>query len=124
MGDYEYYLAKKAEQSPTATDPTSNAPTRPAAATQSAENLSKEERMRQREEEKQRQREEKGRQKRLGELEGEIEIAENALAELERRMAEPEFFADHEAARRTGDEHAALTARIAALYAEWERMQS
>jgi ATP-binding cassette subfamily F protein 3 len=35
-------------------------------------------------------------------------------------MADPAFFADHEAARQGGEEHALLTARIAELYGEWE----
>jgi len=103
-------LAEQANQAPTADQ-------RPATA-------SKEDRLRQREEEKQRQREEKGRQKRLAELEAEIEKTENALAGLEERMAAPESFADHGTARRMGEEHETLTSRIAALYAEWEGMQS
>lgn len=35
-------------------------------------------------------------------------------------MADPAFFDDHEQARRGGEEHAMLTARIATLYEEWE----
>jgi len=123
QGDYEYYLQKKGEESGSAAtaasvlSPRSSNPdvTLPA---------SKEERQRLRDEEKLRQREERGTQKRLAELELEIEKQEGLLAGLEQRMAEPEFFADHEAARRMGDEHTALTARIAALYAEWDGMQS
>jgi ATP-binding cassette subfamily F protein 3 len=123
QGEYEYYLQKKGEESGSAAtaasvlSPRSSNPdvTLPA---------SKEERQRLRDEEKLRQREERGTQKRLAELELEIEKQEGLLAGLEQRMAEPEFFADHEAARRMGDEHTALTARIAALYAEWDGMQS
>ena len=120
QGDYEYYLVKKGEISATperAEQPPATGDRQPAA-------VSKEERQKQRDEDKQRQREEKGRQKRLQELEAEIEVQEGVLAGLEVRMAEPEFFADHEAARRMGDEHTALTARIAALYAEWDGLQS
>ena len=120
QGDYEYYLVKKGEISATperAEQPPATGDRQPAA-------VSKEERQKQRDEDKQRQREEKGRQKRLQELEAEIEVQEGVLAGLEVRMAEPEFFADHEAARRMGEEHAELSARIAALYGEWEGMQS
>jgi len=124
MGDYEYYLAKKGE-TPTTSEQAVQIPStadhRPPTASSTAP---KEERQRQREEEKQRQKEEKGRQKRLAELEAEIETREGLLAGLEQQMAEPEFFADHEAARRMGEEHTALTARIAVLYGEWEGMQS
>ena len=125
MGDYEYYLQKKGGE--TASPPPRSLPSDPRSQIPDPGSLptaSKEERQRQREEEKQRQREEKGRQKRLAELEAEIEVQEGRLAGLEQRMAEPEFFADHEAARRTGEEHTALTARIAVLYGEWEGMQS
>ncbi|ACM20298.1 ABC transporter, ATP-binding protein [Geotalea daltonii FRC-32] len=120
MGDYEYYLAKKAEDVPLAEQANQAPPT----ADQRPATASKEDRLRQREEEKQRQREEKGRQKRLAELEAEIEKTENVLAGLEERMAAPESFADHGTARRMGEEHETLTSRIAALYAEWEGMQS
>lgn len=125
MGDYEYYLQKKGGE--TASPPPRSLPSDPRSQVPDPASLptaSKEERQRQREEEKQRQKEEKGRQKRLAELEAEIEIQEGLLAGLEQRMAEPEFFADHEAARRMGEEHTALTARIAVLYGEWEGMQS
>ncbi|ABQ25451.1 ABC-F family ATP-binding cassette domain-containing protein [Geotalea uraniireducens] len=125
MGDYEYYLQKKGGE--TASPPPRSLPSDPRSQVPDPGSLPtapKEERQRQREEEKQRQKEEKGRQKRLAELEAEIEIKEGLLAGLEQRMAEPEFFADHEATRRTGEEHTALTARIAVLYGEWEGMQS
>jgi ATP-binding cassette subfamily F protein 3 len=119
-GDYEYYLAKKASADaevfpvPTRPSPVSaNNPASPAPA-------SKEERMRQREEDKVRQRDEKRRQKRLEELETAIATEEERLVELERQMADPAFFDDLERARQGGEEHAALTARIAGLYEEWE----
>jgi ATP-binding cassette, subfamily F, member 3 len=123
QGDYEYYLQKKGEE--TGSDATSTSLLSPRSSNLDVTlPASKEERQRLRDEEKQRQREERGVQKRLTELELEIEKQEGLLAGLEHRMAEPEFFADHEAARRMGDEHTALTARIAALYAEWDGMQS
>jgi ATP-binding cassette subfamily F protein 3 len=122
-GDYEYYLAKKtaAASSP---DQIGNA----TASTQNSKlitqnSVSKEDRQRQREEDKQRQRDERRRQKRLAEVEAELEAAEKELAELEARMADPSFFTDPERARRSGEEHAAASARVAALYAEWELLQ-
>lgn len=80
--------------------------------------------MRQREEDKVRQRDEKRLQKRLEELEAAIAVEEESLAGLEARMADPAFFQDPEAARQGGEEHAALTARIAGLYEEWEEVAS
>ncbi|AJE04026.1 ABC-F family ATP-binding cassette domain-containing protein [Geobacter pickeringii] len=111
-GDYEYYLGKKA--SVDGQPPLASAPQPPSLAD------SKEERQRQREEEKARQRDDKRRLKRLAEIEESIAAEELRLAELEQRMADPAFFQDHESARRGGEEHAALTAFIAALYEEWE----
>ncbi len=85
--------------------------------------LSKEERQRQREEEKLRQKDERQRQKRLAEVESSIGIEEERLADIEALLADPALFSDHEAARQRGEEHAAVTARIATLYEEWERLQ-
>ncbi|HMN02087.1 ABC-F family ATP-binding cassette domain-containing protein [Geobacter anodireducens] len=119
-GDYEYYLRKKsadagpAQQAATGRSPVPDPSSGPPAAE------SKEERQRQREEEKARQRDEKRRLKRLEELESAIAAEEGLLADLEARMADPAFFDDHEQARRGGEEHAGLTARIATLYGEWE----
>jgi ATP-binding cassette subfamily F protein 3 len=122
-GDYEYYLEKKssaevrkcgsAEEKPPLT---SDHPDIRASV------LPKDARLHSREEDKQRQREERQRQKRLTELEREIEVAEGRLAELETAMADPAFFADHEKARRAGEEHSLLTASIAGLYAGWENL--
>ncbi|CAG0932462.1 partial putative ABC transporter ATP-binding protein YbiT, partial [Rhodocyclaceae bacterium] len=113
-GDYEYYLAKKASADSVVV------PLSPVPPFQASIPDSKDTRMRQREEEKLRQRDEKRRQKRLEELEAAIAAEEGRLAELEARMANPAFFQDLEAARQGGEEHAALTVRIAGLYEEWE----
>jgi ATP-binding cassette subfamily F protein 3 len=118
FGDYEYYLEKKKlsadDESPLISPPPIFRDAVPA---------SRDNRQRQREEEKQRQREERQKQKLLVEIEAEIGKMESALAELEKKMADPAYFADHEAARKGGDEHALLSARIAELYAEWEKQQ-
>ncbi|KAF0220344.1 MAG: ATP-binding cassette subfamily F member [Geobacteraceae bacterium] len=123
-GDYEYYLAKKATMLPCSEsrfpDPGSRIPVPDPRFPIPA---SKEERQRLREDEKQRQKEERQRLKRLAELEGEIEALEGLLAALDVRMSDPDFFKDHETARRVGEEHACLSARIAGLYEEWEALQ-
>lgn len=122
-GDYEYYLEKKGEgnrgaegASPVTHSPSVPAPLPPLPA-------SKEERQRRREEEKLRQRGERQKQKILAEIEAEISALESELAALENRMADPAFFADHEAAREAGEEHSRIAARIAQLYGDWEREQ-
>ncbi len=126
QGDYEYYLAKKSEIADTAEQAPSSTPSIPLLGTgpESRVPASKEERQQLRDAEKQRQREVQRRTKRLAELEATIEQEESRLAALEARMADPAFFADPEQARRGGDDHAALTARIAALYGEWEELSA
>jgi len=131
-GDYEYYLAKKGTKetaapstdkgaaccapTPVPLGPIGSDPRSPVPAP-------KEERLRSREEDKLRQKDERQRQKKLAELEGAIGVEEGRLAELEGRMADPAFFADREAARVAGEEHALLSARVAGLYEEWESLQ-
>jgi ATP-binding cassette subfamily F protein 3 len=125
QGDYEYFLAKKAGASEevrkcgSADEKSSLTPGLPNFNVSAAP---KEERLRQREDDKQRQREERQLQKKMGELEAAIEQEEGRLAGLEAQMADPAFFSDHEAARRAGEEHAELSARIAGLYTEWEEL--
>ena len=130
-GDYEYYVEKKGaletltiNGDKSIVSNTHAVETSPVSVSPSPVPVSKDERQRQREEEKQRQREERQRQKLLAELEQEIEQYENKLSELEKQMADSSYFADHETARQGGDEHALLSARIVALYEEWEKWHS
>ncbi|HYR01878.1 MAG TPA: ABC transporter C-terminal domain-containing protein, partial [Syntrophobacteria bacterium] len=117
------YLAKKA--SAEACESTEGNPPLPSALPPFPPSaLPKAERLRSREADKQRQREAQRRTRRLAELESALEREEGLLAALETRMADPAFFADPEQARRGGDEHAALTARIALLYGEWEELSA
>lgn len=117
FGDYEYYLAKKEGglQPPVlGSEPRALSP----------EPTSKEERLRQRDEEKQRQKTDRARQKRLAEMESAIEAEESRQAALEERLADPAVAGDYTEMQRLGAEHAALAARIAALYEEWEQLQT
>lgn len=54
--------------------------------------------------------------------EGAISDAEERLAHLEARMADPETYRDAARAARVGREHRALQARIEELYTEWEEI--
>ncbi|TWJ33505.1 ABC-F family ATP-binding cassette domain-containing protein [Geobacter argillaceus] len=113
FGDYEYFLAKKEGCSES-----------PVTSHQSPVTVSKEERLRQRDEEKQRQKTDRARQKRLAEMESAIELEESRQAELEAQLADPAVAGDYTELQRLGAEHAALAARIAALYEEWEQLQA
>jgi len=124
LGDYEYFLAKKSGQ-PTAAEQRAMSPAAtPGAAEPAAPSfeLSREDRLRQREEEKQRQKAERARTKRLGELEAAIGREEKALQAVEARLSDPEMASDYAAMQQAGSEHAAIEARLAALYAEWEEL--
>ncbi len=83
----------------------------------------KEERKRSNEERKEAQRVERRRQKELAELEGRIEIQEQALAEVEARMADPELYRDPDGWKQASTEHARLKDEIDSLYQRWEELQ-
>jgi hypothetical protein len=55
-------------------------------------------------------------------LEARIGESEEELARLEKSMADPDFFADGARARKGAREHETLTALIADLYDEWEKI--
>jgi ATP-binding cassette subfamily F protein 3 len=79
--------------------------------------------MQRRDEEKQKQREDRARQKRIVELEAQIEEHETLLNALEQRMTDPDFFRDAEASRNASEEHDILTRKLSAFYVEWEAIQ-
>jgi ATP-binding cassette subfamily F protein 3 len=114
MGDYEYYLAKKAGNDVGAIRelPANDAP------------VSKEDRQQQRELDKQRQKEERARQKRIAELEATIATEEALLEKLSAKLADPEIAGDYQAIHAAAEEHSAIDARLKALYAEWEQTAS
>jgi ATP-binding cassette subfamily F protein 3 len=87
------------------------------------ESADKEERKRIQEQRKEALRVERRRQKELTELEARIEFQEQALAEVEGRMADPELYRDPDGWRQASDEHARLKAEIDALYPRWEELQ-
>jgi ATP-binding cassette subfamily F protein 3 len=127
FGDYEYFLEKKEwgsvserrlpEDDRSANGPASSpAPLPPLPPSKAA-------RQRRREDEKERQRAERRREKRLEEIEAEIGELEDTLDRLEGEMSDPSFFADHERARKGGEEHDRLSRRVTELYGEWEGLQ-
>ncbi|HSR36186.1 MAG TPA: ATP-binding cassette domain-containing protein, partial [Desulfurivibrionaceae bacterium] len=122
-GDYEYYLAKKAGLSIPSTGMQPHAQPSPVPDPRSQVPESKEDRLRQREADKQRQKDDRQRQKQLAGIEAAIEAAETELASLEDQMNQPGFFDDQERAAAAGRSHEELTARIQALYSDWETLQ-
>lgn len=73
-------------------------------------------------ERKETKRRERRRQKDLEEVQAQIEQCEMQLAELEARMAAPEFFADAERARAAGTLHQSLQDQLVQLYVRWEEL--
>jgi ATP-binding cassette subfamily F protein 3 len=127
-GDYEYYLAKKAGETATpASTAAPAAPHRTAAAEPSAPAplpATKEERLKSREEEKQRQKEERAKQKKIADVESAIEKTEAELQKVEEKLADPANGGDYALLQQLGTEHAAIEARLAGLYGEWEELQA
>ena len=56
----------------------------------------------------------------VAQLEKQIEEAEARSAELNELLTDPELYADHVRAAEVMEEHQAVTARIEALYSQWE----
>ncbi len=124
MGDYEYYLTKKAETSgdtsPSPAPVGNPDPLQVIAISQLP--TSKEDRKQVREAEKLRQKEERTRLKRLSEVESAIELEEETLRMVELRLADPSVTSDFVTLQKTGDEHSAINARLKGLYTEWEEL--
>lgn len=125
-GDYEYYLAKKEDES-------AQAPAAPACqvktAAEPAPNVyavaslppqNKEDRLKDREEQKRRKKEEQAREKQQQSIEKEIAAVEQKIAELEAEMNRPGFFDDPEQGLAAGEQHTALNECLEQLYQEWE----
>jgi uncharacterized coiled-coil protein SlyX len=62
-------------------------------------------------------------QSKLSDLERQIASKEEAVKELERRMAEPGFYADRVSAQKIVAEHQALSREVESLMADWEALQ-
>lgn len=85
--------------------------------------LERESRQQSQHERKEAKRQERRRQKDLDEVQVLIEACEMQLADLEARMAAPDFFVDAERARSAGAEHERLQAELARLYLRWEELE-
>ncbi len=117
LGNYEYYLEKKAQENGESI-PAFHRSNRPVDPAQQA----KEERIRAREAVKALERQERKRQRRLEELEQLITAKEEEIRQLEEEMSGPGFYENREAAEPVVSRYHALKEEIAAYYQEWEML--
>ena len=61
--------------------------------------------------------------KRVAELEARIAEAEQTIKDVERQMAAPEFYVDHEAAKSALARHQELMWQVGELLGQWEMLQ-
>jgi ATP-binding cassette subfamily F protein 3 len=120
IGNYEDYLQKTGQD--TAVADVRSVPLVDASGDASVAKVAKEVRLLRREEQRERQKQERIREKRIAEIESEIDLKERELAELEARMGEPGFFRDPDAAKNTAQEHELLSGTLMGLYGEWEEL--
>ncbi|MFD1363437.1 ABC-F family ATP-binding cassette domain-containing protein [Lentibacillus salinarum] len=113
LGDYDYYIEKKREeaeikklQESTETDNTED------------------QRKTKFQEDKQLQRERRKKQRQITELEETIEQLESELATLERTMAEPDVYEDHEKSQAIMEQMSELKQEIERLMEEWTALQA
>ncbi|NBJ71568.1 MULTISPECIES: ABC-F family ATP-binding cassette domain-containing protein [Clostridia] len=110
LGDYDYYLEKKAEEAELK---------RLNKTQQDSGKISSGERRRDFERDKQMQREERKKQRRIEELETEIEQLEGQVEQLEGKMELPEVYQDHEKALELSQEVNQRKQKIDQLMEEW-----
>jgi ATP-binding cassette, subfamily F, member 3 len=86
--------------------------------------LTREERKRADAEARKKSRAEQARRTEIDALEAQISATENAIRDLEQRMAAPGFYDDRAAAQPVIDEHHALMWKVGDLMHRWEELQS
>ncbi|HEX7796737.1 MAG TPA: ABC-F family ATP-binding cassette domain-containing protein [Vicinamibacterales bacterium] len=86
--------------------------------------LTREERKRADAEARKKSRAEQARRAEIDALEAQISATENAIRDLEQRMAAPGFYEDRTAAQPVIDEHQALMWKVGDLMHRWEELQS
>ncbi|MFO7576252.1 MAG: ABC-F family ATP-binding cassette domain-containing protein [Pelovirga sp.] len=74
-------------------------------------------------ERKEEQRREQRRLRELTGLEEAIAVAEEAIGQLEKRMADPQLYQDAQLWRQISEEHSALRKNIDQMYLQWEQLQ-
>ena len=116
LGDYDYYVEKKAEQEELRKLQQENAPTRSAKSAEPMQDSY--------EETKRKKQEERKRQRRIAELEKEISSLETAVQALEQQLLDPDVYMNHEKATEVNDQLSAKKSQLEALIDEWTELQS
>ncbi|WP_027724880.1 ATP-binding cassette domain-containing protein [Tuberibacillus calidus] len=116
LGDYDYYVEKKAEQEELRKLQQENAPTRSAKSAEPMQDSY--------EETKRKKQEERKRQRRIAELEEEISSLETAVQALEQQLLDPDVYMNHEKATEVNDQLSAKKSQLEALIDEWTELQS
>ncbi|WP_156291093.1 ABC-F family ATP-binding cassette domain-containing protein [Oceanobacillus salinisoli] len=112
LGDYDYYLEKKAEEAELQRLEQSNHPIQKS-----------EDRKRNYKEEKHLQSLKRKKQRRITELEETIESLELEISQLEERMTEPEVFQDHEKSYELNEKITELKHHVEGFMEEWTELQ-
>ncbi|WP_080875285.1 ribosomal protection-like ABC-F family protein [Oceanobacillus timonensis] len=116
LGDYDYYLEKKAEEEEWRQLEMQKNPQEGDEPAVSAQKLSFQE-------EKQRQREERKRKRRIEELETIIEQKEEAIADIELEMTKPDVFDDHQKTMELTDKLSVLKEELDHYMDEWAMLE-
>ncbi|WP_339238434.1 ABC-F family ATP-binding cassette domain-containing protein [Oceanobacillus sp. FSL W7-1281] len=116
LGDYDYYLEKKAEEEERRLLQLQNQQKETEEPAASAKKRSFQE-------EKQRQREERKRKRRIEELETSIEQQEEAIAAIELEMTKPDVFDDHKKTMELTDKLSALKEELDHFMEEWAELE-
>jgi len=112
LGDYDYYIAKKAEMYELKR--LEARPDKTLDGTESAKAAYEQEK-----EEKKRQRQ---RQRRLEEIEAEIETLEAQIAEVEQQLCDPSVYGNYETVQQLSQENEERKQQIERLLSEWEQL--
>ena len=116
VGNYDYYLWKRARLDEEASAATASTTEKPATAASTGRST----REREREERKTAARESSRRAKEIARLEAEIETAEARMREIDVGLCDPAAHSDHERLRQLTEERQAIEAKLPDLYAQWE----
>ncbi|GLO64999.1 ABC-F family ATP-binding cassette domain-containing protein [Oceanobacillus kimchii] len=113
LGDYDYYLEKKAEEAELARLQMENA----------VQSVTVSDKKRNFKEEKQKQSEERKRKRQIAELEKQIESTEEHIAHLEEQMTLPEVYEDHEKALELTEETNTSKQKLDDLLEQWTSLE-
>ncbi|OEH53481.1 multidrug ABC transporter ATP-binding protein [Oceanobacillus sp. E9] len=113
LGDYDYYLEKKAEEAELARLQMENA----------VQSVTVSDKKRNFKEEKQKQSEERKRKRQIAELEKQIESTEEHIAHLEEQMTLPEVYENHEKALELTEETNTSKQKLDDLLEQWTSLE-